>query len=110
MNATKKDHLKVPGASLSYEIRGSGPVLLMIPGGPADATAFAGIAPRLSDSYTVVTYDPRGLSRSQLDVVPEDQRIVEAMADDAHRLLPAVGSEPAFRFPNSGSSAVRTVI
>src|SRR5260370_37584910 len=74
----------------------------MIPGGPADATAFAGIARRLSDSYTVVTYDPRGLSRSQLDVVPEDQRIVETMADDAHRLLAAVGSEPAFVFANSG--------
>ncbi len=36
MNSTKEDHLKVPGASLYYEIRGSGPVLLMIPGGPTD--------------------------------------------------------------------------
>jgi pimeloyl-ACP methyl ester carboxylesterase len=106
MNVTKKDHLKVPGASLYYEIQGSGPVLLMIPGGPADATIYAGIAPRLSDRYTVVTYDPRGLSRSQIDMVPEDQRIVEIMASDAHHLLAAVGSEPAFVFGNSAGAII----
>ena len=55
MNSARKDHLKVPGASLFYEIRGSGPVFLVIPGGPADASVFSGIAPRLSDRYTVVT-------------------------------------------------------
>jgi pimeloyl-ACP methyl ester carboxylesterase len=32
--------LNVPGASLYYEVRGSGPVLLMMPGGPADAASF----------------------------------------------------------------------
>lgn len=106
MKSTKENHLKVPGASLYYEIRGSGPVLLMIPGGPTDATAFAGIAPGLSDWYTVVTYDPRGLSRSKLDVLPEDQQIVETFADDAHRLLAAVGSEPAFVFGNSGGALI----
>jgi pimeloyl-ACP methyl ester carboxylesterase len=106
MNATKEDSLKVPGASLSYQIRGSGPVLLMIPGGAAAASVFAGITPRLSTWYTVVTYDPRGLSRSKLDVLPEDQRIVETMADDAHRLLEAVGSEPAFVFGNSGGALI----
>src|SRR5690349_17678061 len=104
MHSTKEDHLKVPGASLYYQIQGSGPVLLMIPGGPTDANIFAGIAPRLSDRYTVVTYDPRGLSRSKLDVLPEDQRIVEIFADDAHRLLAAVRSEPAFVFGNSGGA------
>lgn len=37
---TRTETLKVPGASLYYEVRGSGPVLLMMPGGPADAGAF----------------------------------------------------------------------
>jgi pimeloyl-ACP methyl ester carboxylesterase len=104
MHSTKEDYLKVPGASLYYQVQGAGPVLLMIPGGPTDATIFAGIAPRLSDRYTVVTYDPRGLSHSTLDVLPEDQRIVEIFADDAHRLLTSVGSEPAFVFGNSGGA------
>src|SRR5207249_9204263 len=43
MNSTRKDHLNVPDASLYYEIQGSGPVLLMIPGGPTDVSIFAGI-------------------------------------------------------------------
>lgn len=37
MNKTvpmKAESLKVPGASIYYEVRGSGPVLLMMPGGP----------------------------------------------------------------------------
>ena len=56
----KTETLQVPDASLYYEVRGSGPVLLMIPGGPMDADGFKGIADRLADTYTVVTYDCRG--------------------------------------------------
>jgi pimeloyl-ACP methyl ester carboxylesterase len=65
MNPSQADTLKVPGAALHYEIRGSGPVLLLIPGGPADGGVFAPIRELLADRYTVVTYDPRGLSRTQ---------------------------------------------
>jgi hypothetical protein len=36
--------LNVPGATLYYETRGTGPVLLLIPGGAADADIFAGLA------------------------------------------------------------------
>lgn len=52
--------LRVPGANLYYEVRGSGPVLLMMPGGPADARAFRLIAEPLASDYTVATYDPGG--------------------------------------------------
>ena len=38
----RTETLAVPGASLYYEVRGSGPVLLMIPGGPMDADGFKG--------------------------------------------------------------------
>jgi pimeloyl-ACP methyl ester carboxylesterase len=37
MTETKAATLKVPGARLYYEVTGSGPLLLMIPGAPADA-------------------------------------------------------------------------
>jgi pimeloyl-ACP methyl ester carboxylesterase len=80
--ATKFETLKVPGASLYYEVRGSGPVLLMMPGGPADATAFRTIASQLATHYPVVTYDPRGLSRSKLEGPLDEARIVEVFADD----------------------------
>jgi pimeloyl-ACP methyl ester carboxylesterase len=103
---TKVHHLQVPGASLYYEVRGSGPVLLMIPGGPVDATAFEPIARRLADWYTVVTYDPRGLSRSSLDARPDDRRMVEIMSDDASHLLATIAREPAFVFGNSGGALI----
>ncbi len=103
MRTTTVDTLKVPGASLYYEVRGSGPVLLMIPGGGADAWMFTGIAGLLADRYTVVTYDQRGTSRSKLDGPPVDQR-VETQGDDAHRLLAALGTEPAYVLGSSGGA------
>lgn len=104
--ATKIETLKVPGAHLYYEVRGSGPVLLMMPGGPADATAFRTIAGQLAQHYTVVTYDPRGLSRSKLDGPLDDARIVEVYADDVHRLLAAVTKDKADVFASSGGAVI----
>jgi pimeloyl-ACP methyl ester carboxylesterase len=102
----KTEHLKVPGATIYYELRGSGPVLLMMPGGPADASAFSRIAEHLDSDFTVVTYDPRGISRSTLDGPVRDERIVEIFADDAHRLLTAITKEPAFVFASSGGAVI----
>ncbi|MFF4495823.1 alpha/beta fold hydrolase [Streptomyces sp. NPDC001546] len=88
--------LDVPGARLYYERRGSGPVLLLIPGGGADAGLYAGMAPALAAAgRTVVSYDPRGQSRSPLDGPAADQR-AEDWADDVRRLLDLVSpGEPA---------------
>jgi pimeloyl-ACP methyl ester carboxylesterase len=104
--ATKVETLKVPGADLYYEVRGSGPVLLMMPGGPADATAFRSISGQLASHYTVVTYDPRGLSRSKLESPLEEERIVEVFADDVYRLLAAVTKEKADVFASSGGAVI----
>ncbi|MEU8437630.1 alpha/beta hydrolase [Streptomyces sp. NPDC029216] len=89
--------LEAPGATLYYERRGEGPVLLLIPGGGADAGLYAGTAPALAAAgYTVVSYDPRGQSRSTLDGPAGDQR-VEDWADDARRVLDLVSpGEPAY--------------
>lgn len=97
--------LKVPGAALYYEVRGSGPVLLCISGGPTDAGMFTDLAGRLADRYTVVTYDQRGHSRSPLDGLPEDIPVA-AHADDAAAILKAVGTEPAYVYGNSGGGAI----
>jgi pimeloyl-ACP methyl ester carboxylesterase len=104
--ATKIETLNVPGANLYYEVRGSGPALLMMPGGPHDATAFRTIAGQLAPHYTVVTYDPRGLSRSKLDGPLDEARIVEVFADDVHRLLTAVTNEKADVFASSGGAVI----
>src|ERR1700674_1034314 len=103
---TKTETLKVPGAELYYEVRGSGRVLLMMPGGPADATAFRSIAGQLAPHYTVVTYDPRGLSRSKLESPLDEDRIVEVFADDVHRLLAAVTREKADVYASSGGAVI----
>ncbi|MFD0691446.1 alpha/beta fold hydrolase [Actinomadura fibrosa] len=97
--------LDVPGATLHYEVRGSGPVVLLICGGVYDAAAYAGLAGLLADRYTVVTYDRRGNSRSPLDGPPEPQSI-EVHADDASRVLAAVGGGPAHVFGNSSGAVI----
>jgi pimeloyl-ACP methyl ester carboxylesterase len=72
MNRSRTDTLGVPGATLHYEVCGTAPLLLLIAGGPADAGGFAPIRNVLCDRYTVLTYDPRGLSRSPFDGEAQD--------------------------------------
>jgi pimeloyl-ACP methyl ester carboxylesterase len=97
--------LKVPGATLYHEIEGSGPVLLCISGGPTDAGVFRDLAARLSDRYTVVSYDQRGHSRSALDGGPEDIPVA-LHADDAAAILAAVGDKPAYVYGSSGGGTI----
>jgi pimeloyl-ACP methyl ester carboxylesterase len=102
---TKVDTLKVPGATLYHEVRGSGPVLLCIPGGPTDAGVFTDLARRLADRYTVVAYDPRGHSRSTLDGEAADVPVA-LHADDAAALLAEVATEPAYVYGSSGGGTI----
>ncbi len=103
----KTTTLKVPGADLYYEVRGAGPVLVMMPGGPADASVFRDIAGILASDYTVVTYDPRGLSHSKLEGPLDKGLIVQVFADDVHRLLAAIaGKEKGFVFASSGGATI----
>jgi pimeloyl-ACP methyl ester carboxylesterase len=92
--------LPVPGAAVYYEVRGTGPVLLMLAGGHGDANTMDAVADHLADRYTVVSYDRRGLSRSRLDN-PSATFGLETHADDASRLLATLTAEPAFVFGNS---------
>lgn len=107
MQYSEINTLRVPGATLCYELRGNGPLLLLIPGGGNGAYAFANITDALATQYTVVTYDRRGISRSVLDNPAKEQR-VEVHSDDAHRLLQALGSEyePAYVFGSSGGAII----
>jgi len=105
--AYSKETLDVPGASLYYEVRGSGPVLLMMPGGPADATTFRQVENDLAKRFTVVTYDPRTYSHSVLKEPVEDSQMVQVFADDAHRLLTKVaGDEKSCIFASSGGATI----
>ena len=97
--------LKVPGAALYYEVRGSGPVLLCISGGPTDAGMFTDLAARLAGEYMVVSYDQRGHSRSSLVGEPQDLPVA-LHADDAAAILDAVGNGPGYVYGNSGGGTI----
>jgi len=97
--------LEVPGAVLRYDVRASdpagGPVLLMI-GSPMGAAGFGTLATHLSNR-TIVTYDPRGVERSErtdpdLDVTPE------VHAADVRAMIDAVGRGPVDLFASSGGA------
>ena len=94
--------LDVPGGRLYYEVRGAGPLLLVI-GQPMTSGPFGPLAELLAEDHTVVTYDPRGLGQSTtddptLDVTPEVE------ADDLAQLVDAVGGGPADVFASSGGA------
>jgi len=94
--------IAVPGARLAYDVAGSGPVLFLV-GTPMDASGFAPLVPLLTDDYTVVTFDPRGMARSTADDTTA-QVTPETTADDLHRVLAEVTDEPAYVLGSSGGA------
>jgi pimeloyl-ACP methyl ester carboxylesterase len=92
--------LPVPGAVLHYCALGKGPLLLVLQGGAADAHGSAALAAELADSFTMVSFDRRGLSQSTIDQGAAATTI-ETHADDAYRLLVALDSMPCFVFGSS---------
>jgi pimeloyl-ACP methyl ester carboxylesterase len=96
--------LKLPGATLYYEVRGAGPLLVFVCGGPTDADVFAPIADALADRYKIVTYDPRGNSRSVMQPIVDQD--MDVHGDDLVRLIDHVGGAPAFVFGNSGGAQI----
>lgn len=75
---TGRHRVEVNGVHLSYEVRGNGPLLVWHPGGPGCAIeAYPGYEV-LTESFTVVFLDPRGVGRSdKLVTVSDDVRFTE---------------------------------
>jgi pimeloyl-ACP methyl ester carboxylesterase len=94
--------LDVPDAQLYYEVRGSGPLLLIL-GAPMAAADFAALADVLARDHTVVTQDPRGISASRL-ADPEQDSTPDLRADDAAAILAALGAASADVLGSSGGA------
>ena len=94
--------VSVPGARLHYEVRGTGPLLLVI-GSPMASAEFAPLADCLAGDHTVVTYDPRGIANSTIDNADEDST-PELRADDIVAILDDLGAESADLFGSSGGA------
>jgi pimeloyl-ACP methyl ester carboxylesterase len=92
----------VPGARLHYEVRGDGPLLLVI-GSPMGSADFAPLADALAGDHTVVTYDPRGHGNSTIDD-PGEESTAESRADDIAAILDDLGVESADVFGSSGGA------
>jgi len=98
--------LKVPGAQLYYEVSGSGPLLILIPGASGTGESFRPLARELIAQYQVVTYDRRGFSRSSLDGPQDYEHRLETDADDVQRLIEHLTGQPAIVFGNSSGALV----
>lgn len=94
--------LRVPDAELHYELRGSGPLVVLI-GAPMDARPFTGLAELLATEHLVLTADPRGINRSKLDDPDQDSTPAQR-ADDLARLIRHVDAGPAVVFGSSGGA------
>ena len=93
-------------SDLYREVRGSGPSVLLISGATGDAGHFTRTAERLSDQFTVITYDRRGNSRSTANADAPEAATMAAQADDAAALIRSCGFSQAVVFGTSGGAEV----
>jgi pimeloyl-ACP methyl ester carboxylesterase len=91
-----------PGVRLHYEVRGDGPLLLLL-GAPMPAADFAPLADALATDHTVVTTDPRGIAHSVLDD-PQQDSTPQLRADDVAAILDDLGAQTADVFGSSGGA------
>ena len=111
MGSNYSHSLEVPGAILHYEVRGEGPLLLLIPGANGDAYIFTALAKHLSTHFKIVTYDRRGYSRSTVKQEQDYSIKRETDADDVARLIKHVnGDEPAYVFGSSSGAIVALTV
>jgi pimeloyl-ACP methyl ester carboxylesterase len=94
--------LGVPGARLHHQVRGTGPLVLLV-GAPMGADEFTPLAELLAAGHTVLTTDPRGVGRSPADD-PEQDSTPELRADDLSRLIAHLGAGPAVVLGSSGGA------
>jgi pimeloyl-ACP methyl ester carboxylesterase len=73
------------GPGLSVGIEGSGPPLLFICGFGVDKTSWRRQSDSLKASFTVISYDHRGIGASR--PVPDDSLTIATMAEDARTAL-----------------------
>ena len=94
--------LDVPGARLRYQVRGTGPLLVVI-GSPMTSAEFVPVAHALAGDHTVVTYDPRGLGGSTIED-PAQDATPDLRADDVAAIIDALDAGPADVFGSSGGA------
>jgi len=98
--------LEVDGARLYYEVRGTGPTVVIVPGAKGDADTYQRLAQELSTRHQAVTYDRRGFSRSVLDEPQDYDRRLATDTEDLRSLIAHLSDQPAMLFGNSSGAIV----
>src|SRR5688572_5690855 len=96
--------VRLNGADLHYEVRGSGPPALFVHGMCGDASVWDDQVDRLAGRFRCVTYDRRGHGRSSLGAV--ERRTVGLHGDDAAALIRALGLTPCLLVGSSGGARI----
>lgn len=92
------------GIKLYFERRGQGDPLILIAGGGGDAGFFTKLAEYLKDTFTVITYDRRGYSRSTR---PNANYFnIQEHVTDIKAILNANGFQKAHIVGNSGGAMI----
>lgn len=94
--------LQANGGRLYYEVRGSGPLLMVI-GQPMTSEPFGPLADDLASDHTVVTYDPHGVGKSTVED-PTLPITPEIEADDLAAIIDELGLGPAMLVGSSGGA------
>jgi pimeloyl-ACP methyl ester carboxylesterase len=108
MTGMETHTLKVPGATLTYDVRTSKdttqPPFVLI-GSPMGAGGFPSLAAHFTDRM-IVTYDPRNNGERSTADNPNAPITAEVQADDVHAVIEAVGGGPVDMFATSGGAIV----
>jgi len=98
--------IDAPGVKIVYDVREAegetdAPILVMV-GSPMDASGFASLAEHFRHR-AVVTYDPRGVSRSER-TDDADRSTPDQHADDIRRVIADLDAGPVDLFAGSGGA------
>jgi len=100
-------YTKINGINLYYEDHGSGPAVILTPGGRGDTNALRPIAALLAPHLRVILHDRRNCGRSEVAIggeLSEQHHWAEEMAG----LLSHIGAAPAYGA--GGSAGSRTTL
>ncbi|GAA5807093.1 hypothetical protein MFLAVUS_000443 [Mucor flavus] len=99
-------YLKVNNAEICYEIDGSGPFIVCVPGGNGGAKIFRRFRDLLVKHFTVVLYDRRGYFRSQFTGPLDHANRITTDVDDLYQLMTHLTNEKFIIFGVSASGAL----
>ena len=99
--------VSIGDADIYYEEKGQGPPLMLVPGLAGQGSFWISQVPAFARDFRTIVHDHRGAGRSTHSRI---RYSVEQMADDALRLMDALGIEAAHLVGHSTGGAIGQVI